>query len=103
MFVTKGMPEVRPLAPVSIVAALLLVAPSPAQAGSFPYWGVSFGTPLRTAAHVGVSFGQGVPGQPDEEDDLALPALRGRRRRAGIPSIRSPPPGCRGPGPRVAA
>ena len=72
MFVTKGMPEVRPFVPVSIVAALLLVAPSPAQAGSFPYWGVSFGTPLRTAAHVGVSFGQGIPGQPDEEDDLAF-------------------------------
>jgi hypothetical protein len=45
-----------------ILPFLLLAAPSTARAGAFPYWGLSFGTPERAAAHLGVSFGRDIPG-----------------------------------------
>jgi len=45
-----------------ILPFLLLAAPSLARAGAFPYWGLSFGTPERAAAHLGVSFGRDIPG-----------------------------------------
>ncbi|MEO8361234.1 MAG: hypothetical protein ABI672_14475 [Vicinamibacteria bacterium] len=39
--------------------------PGAAHAKAFPYWGVSFGTPERTAAHLGVSFGRDIPGDAE--------------------------------------
>jgi hypothetical protein len=44
----------------------LLLFPPEARAGTFPYWGLSFGTAERAAAHVGVSFGQDIPGAGTE-------------------------------------
>jgi hypothetical protein len=44
------------------VAALMLSWPSPAHAGAFPYWGLSYGSPERWAGHIGLSFGDDVPG-----------------------------------------
>ncbi len=43
------------------VGLALALLPSAARAGAFPYWGLSFGTPERAAAHVGVSFGGNIP------------------------------------------
>jgi hypothetical protein len=37
------------------------MAPGSAHAGSFPYFGVSFGTAQRPALHLGASFGGDVP------------------------------------------
>ena len=37
------------------------MAPVSAHAGSFPYFGVSFGTAQRPAVHLGASFGGDVP------------------------------------------
>jgi len=49
--------------PVLLLPALLLLAaPSPARAGAFPYWGLSYGSPERWAGHIGMSFGGDVPG-----------------------------------------
>ena len=45
-----------------VLIGLLLMGPSPARAGAFPYWGLSYGSPERAAAHLGVSFGADVPG-----------------------------------------
>ena len=44
----------------------LAAAPAPALAGSFPYWGLSFGAPGRATAHAGVSFGPDIPGGGSE-------------------------------------
>lgn len=44
---------------------LLLVLPAGAHAGTFPYWGLSFGTAERAAAHLGVSFGADIPSEAD--------------------------------------
>jgi hypothetical protein len=44
----------------------LLLMPSAARAGTFPYWGLSFGTAERAAAHVGVSFGDDIPSEASE-------------------------------------
>lgn len=44
-----------------LLFGLALLMPSPARAGSFPYFGVSFGTPERAAAHAGVAFGGSIP------------------------------------------
>jgi hypothetical protein len=41
---------------------MLLAWPSQARAGAFPYWGLSYGSPERAAAHLGVSFGDHIPG-----------------------------------------
>jgi hypothetical protein len=46
--------------------SVLLLAPSPVRAGAFPFWGVSFGTPERTAASVGISFGDHIPSEAGE-------------------------------------
>lgn len=48
------------------VGLTLGLLPSAARAGTFPYWGLSFGTPERAAAHAGVSFGHGIPGAGTE-------------------------------------
>jgi len=45
---------------------LLLSAPPSARAGTFPYWGLSFGSPDRLAARLGLSFGDHVPGADTE-------------------------------------
>jgi hypothetical protein len=37
-----------------------------AAAGTFPFWGVSFGTPERAALHLGATFGGDVPRGSDE-------------------------------------
>lgn len=53
----------RPSAVRSLVLlGVLLAWPAPARAGAFPYWGLSYGSPERAAAHLGVSFGADVPG-----------------------------------------
>jgi len=52
-----------PLAGLSLALAFL---PSGARAGTFPYWGLSFGTPERAAAHLGVSFGDDIPSEASE-------------------------------------
>lgn len=44
------------------LVALLLGFSSPARAGAFPYWGLSYGSPERWAGHLGLSFGGDVPG-----------------------------------------
>jgi hypothetical protein len=44
------------------LAALLACWPSSARAGAFPFWGLSYGSPERWAGHVGLSFGDDVPG-----------------------------------------
>lgn len=54
-----------PLKRLAWTAALLL-APPLAEAGTFPYWGASFGTPDRAAAHLGVSFGRDIPTEADD-------------------------------------
>ena len=46
--------------------SLLLWFPPAARAGTFPYWGLSFGTAERAAAHVGVSFGDDIPSDGSE-------------------------------------
>ena len=56
-------PRCARLLSVGLALALL---PSAARAGTFPYWGLSFGTPERAAAHLGVSFGEGIPGAGTE-------------------------------------
>lgn len=48
----------------------LLLAPSNVRAGTFPYWGLSFGTPERAAAHLGFSFGDAIPS--DGSEGLAM-------------------------------
>lgn len=50
----------RPAA-LFVLSLPLLLLPSKAPAGTFPYWGLSFGTAERTAVHVGVSFGDDIP------------------------------------------
>jgi hypothetical protein len=49
-----------------ILAVLLAGLPSAARAGAFPYWGLSLGTPERTAARVGISFGDDIPSEAGE-------------------------------------
>ncbi len=58
MTLAKGPSSVRSL----VLLGVLLAWPAQARAGAFPYWGLSYGSPERTAAHVGVSFGDDVPG-----------------------------------------
>lgn len=50
---------------VLCLLALTLLA-TPARAGTFPYWGLSFGTPERAAASLGVSFGDDIPSEAGE-------------------------------------
>ena len=52
--------------PVVLLALPLALAPAPARAGTFPYWGLLFGTPERATAHVGVSFGDDIPSGASE-------------------------------------
>ena len=52
------------------LVCLFALAPAEARAGAFPYWGLSFGTPQRAAAHLGVSFGRDIPGS--DVDGLAI-------------------------------
>jgi hypothetical protein len=59
---TKGRFSARFL----LAAALLLLCSGEARAGTFPYWGLSFGSPDRIAAHLGLSFGGDVPGAGTE-------------------------------------
>lgn len=56
----------RRLPVLLLPAFLLLAAPSPVRAGAFPYWGLSYGSPERAAAHLGVSFGDDIPGAGTE-------------------------------------
>ena len=49
---------------------LFLAGADRADAGAFPFWGVTFGTAERTAFHVGASFGRQVPS--DAVDGVAL-------------------------------
>ena len=49
-----------------LVVALVLLWPGEARAGTFPYWGLSWGSPDRIAAHLGLSFGDDVPGAGTE-------------------------------------
>jgi len=58
MILSRG----RPFARFLVLFALVLSCPAVAHAGAFPYWGLSFGTPERAAAHLGVSFGDDIPG-----------------------------------------
>jgi hypothetical protein len=55
------LPQRRPFARSLVLFALLVSCPGLAHAGAFPYWGISFGSPERAAAHLGVSFGEDVP------------------------------------------
>ncbi len=59
-------PKRRSLARFVVLACLLLSWPARARAGAFPYWGLSYGSPERAAAHLGVSFGDAVPGAGTE-------------------------------------
>ena len=52
------------------VLSLLSVLSGAAEAGTFPYWGFSFGTSERTAVNFGVTFGASVPS--DVSEGLAL-------------------------------
>lgn len=61
--------RLRPLILCAMVAALAL-SPKSADAASFPYWGLSFGTPQRATAHLGVSFGRDIP--TEAEDGVAM-------------------------------
>lgn len=67
-FVTPHM--TRPRLPRSrgflLYLLLLALLPSDAVAGTFPYWSLSFGTAERTAASLGVSFGDRIPGEMEE-------------------------------------
>lgn len=49
-----------------LFVSLIALLPSGARAGTFPYWGLSFGTSERTAASLGVTFGDRVPGDVSE-------------------------------------
>ena len=51
---------------VLLMRLLVVALPEIAQAGTFPYWGLSFGTPERAAAHIGLSFGDQVPSDAEE-------------------------------------
>lgn len=68
----------RPVSPrglgllATLVAALL---PAPARAGSFPYFGFSFGTPDRAAARIGVAFGRSIPSGESEVEIGAGPIV----------------------------
>ncbi len=59
------MPKVRRFSGFLLVSVLALI-PSGARAGTFPYWGLSFGTSERAAASFGVTFGDRVPGDVSE-------------------------------------
>jgi hypothetical protein len=48
-------PEVRRLSGF-LLAFLVALLPSAARAGTFPYWGLSFGASERTAASLGVTL-----------------------------------------------
>jgi hypothetical protein len=52
---------VRPSAVLLVLFLPLLFLPTQARAGTLPYWGLSFGTAERAAAHLGVSFGDHIP------------------------------------------
>jgi hypothetical protein len=54
------------LFPLLVMSLLVFSTPSSAEAGTFPYWGLSFGTPARAKAHVGVSFGDDIPTNASE-------------------------------------
>jgi hypothetical protein len=56
--------------PSLLTWAVVLLFPGFVEAGTFPYWGVSFGTPERAAAQFGVSFGRGIP--TEAGDGVAL-------------------------------
>ncbi|MEO8502220.1 MAG: hypothetical protein ABI565_14965 [Vicinamibacteria bacterium] len=57
---------VRRRMPLVVLSLAFLFTPSPARAGTFPYWGLSFGTSQRAAAHVGFSFGDHIPSDAGE-------------------------------------
>ena len=57
---------VRRSAALLALSLRFLLAPSEARAGTFPYWGLSFGTPERAAAHLGFSFGEAIPSDGSE-------------------------------------
>ena len=63
-------PKLRRLSGSFLFLSALALLPSAARAGTFPYWGLSFGTAERTAASLGVSFGDRIPGEV--EDGFAL-------------------------------
>lgn len=60
-------PKLRRLSGFLLLLPLFALAPADAQAGSFPYWGLSFGTSERTSASLGVSFGDRIPGEVEDE------------------------------------
>ena len=49
-----------------VLLAVSLYWPASARAGALPYWGLSYGSPERAAAHLGVSFGDHIPGAATE-------------------------------------
>jgi hypothetical protein len=49
-----------------LALTLLLGGSNEAAAGTFPFWGLSFGTPERAALHLGATFGGDVPRGSDE-------------------------------------
>jgi len=51
---------------LATLCAVVIGAPSGASAGTFPYWGLSFGNAEREAAHLGFSFGDHIPSEASE-------------------------------------
>lgn len=60
------MARVRPFSRYLLALPFLAFVPAEARAGTFPYWGLSFGTSERTAVSLGVTFGDRVPGEVSE-------------------------------------
>lgn len=60
------MANIRSFSRLLCALPFLVLAPAAARAGTFPYWGLSFGTSERTAASLGVTFGDSVPGEVSE-------------------------------------
>ena len=56
-----NMPRALILQRLVLPILLSTFTPAAVSAGTFPYVGVSFGTPQRPAAQVGVAFGRNVP------------------------------------------
>lgn len=49
--------------------AALLTLPAAVHAGTFPFWGLSFGTPARATVQLGASIGDHIPSRGE---DLAM-------------------------------
>ena len=60
---------------VPVVIVLGMLMPCAAGAGTFSYLGVSFGTPQRPAAQLGVAFGRNIPGGGGEFEMGAGPIV----------------------------